>query len=418
MADEPAPDGDSPEVGPLEVVNATDQLLVKITVRPASGEEVEFRETVDAGDATTVTVPAGRIEIDLVFAVGPPGNRTLRLVNIESFTVVPQGASLSMDSAGWEGQPSPETSLPPARQACGRYYDDDGDGEWDRIVRRVFRLMAQTGAEYDDNADGEIDRIRERIIDRSGRNAGYRLDSDADGEWDYVLRREYEGPVITRQTIDEDGDGEADEVVTWSTDESTGARVTRTDTDNDGEPDRIEYRFPRAGTITVSEIDEDGDGRIDFREEQVYPHEKSFLVAAKRTDTDADGEWDTVVRYEYNEQNFATRTETDSNGDGSPDEIVTNVYEDSRLAEVRRDTDADGTADETEWYEYDGRYRTATYIDRDQDGEPEYTRRSSFDIVGNLTRVEVDSDGDGEPDEVELLSRACWDGYDANGPIF
>ena len=416
--EEQVPSGDSPEPAALEIVNATDQVLAKITVRPSGGDEIHFRETVDAGDATTLTVPAGRAEIDLVFAVGQPGSRRLRLVSIESFPVVPEGASLSVDSAGWDDLPSPEVSLPVTRPYCAWYYDDDGDGEWDRIERQVFRRRTTIGYEYDDNADGEIDRAEEIIRDGAGRNAGVRRDTDGDGEWDYIERRQYDGPVQTGTTIDEDGDGEIDEVVTRTTDEATGASVTETDTGNDGEPDRVEYRYPREGTISVFEIDEDGDGRIDVREEQVYPDEDSFLVAVTRTDADADGEWDTVIRYEYNDQNYQTRAETDSDGDGSPDEIVTNVYENSRLAEVRRDTDADGTADETEWYEYDGRYIVATHIDRDQDGEPEYTRRSSYDIVGNLTRIEVDSDGDGEPDEVERLSRACWDDYDETGPVF
>lgn len=410
--------GDSPQPASLEVVNATDHVLAKVTVRPSGGPAIVLRETVEAGGATTVTVPAGRAGIDLVFAVGQPGSRTLRLVNIDSFRIVPEGASLSLDSAAWDDLPSPETSLPVTRPYCARYYDDDGDGEWDRIERRVFRMNAQVGVEYDDDADDEIDRTEERIVDRNGRNVGVRRDADGDGEWDYIERRQYDGPVQIGTTIDEDGDGEPDQVVSWRTDESTGTRVTETDTDNDGEPDRIEYRYPREGTVSVYEIDEDGDGRIDVREEQVYPDEDSFLVAEKRTDADADGEWDTVIRYAYNNENNRTRVETDSNGDGSPDEIVTNVYDESRLVEVRRDTDADGTADETERYEYDGRYIVATRIDRDQDGEPEYTRRSSYDIVGNLTRIEVDSDGDGEPDEVERLSRACWDEYDENGPVF
>lgn len=209
--------------------------------------------------------------------------------------------------------------------------DHDGDGRVD--ARTAFRYARDAMFyEFDHDADGQVESTTRVSLPSAGR---YRVDEDADGDWDRVTTwrpagwgcrqavdvdlatgvetpddwRECRGLGVRRtfaryQTLD------GEETVTWVTHRRTrSGPATEKDVDMDGEPDHIVRSVSSACSTVIEEVDDGADGTIDayHRHEFVNGLAISSDFGESRTTFEYDARGNLVRRtHEEHGQSWAT----------------------------------------------------------------------------------------------------------------
>jgi hypothetical protein len=152
------------------------------------------------------------------------------------------------------------------------------------------------------------------------------------------------------------------------------------------------------GRLEGLAADRDGDGRVDTRAEMDGLHFKRVEI-----DRDGNGKAD---RWEYYaapaapvaaaspaappSRNELVRAE-EANGPQGDRVTRREFYERGVIARIEEDTDADGRIDTWDWYEGGALVR----MDLDLQGRGRADRRLLYGPHGDVTRVEVDTEGDG-----------------------
>ncbi|MEZ4434658.1 MAG: hypothetical protein R3F65_19825 [bacterium] len=172
-------------------------------------------------------------------------------------------------------------------------WDLDGDGVAEQIERRSYAAVD----------DGGVEEVRDE-------------DLDNDGQVDrrVVVRFDAAGRVVEEQR-DGDADGRFETVETWEYDEA-GALVEETAVSEREGARRV--RYDRSAELTVTEVDEDGDGDIDHRTALHTRLDGKRVL--KQEDNAADGVVDWQKRYVYDAAGRRVYDERDSNVDGRVDE--------------------------------------------------------------------------------------------------
>lgn len=153
------------------------------------------------------------------------------------------------------------------------------------------------------------------------------------------------------------------------------------------EPPLVPTYDPGTGRLTQLASDRSGDGRTD-----TWAHMDGTRLERIDIDRSGDGIPD---RFEYYTQSpdgqpWPERVEE---ANGSDDAITRReFYAQGALDRAEDDTNADGRVDKWEYYEQGRLVR----VDLDLEGRGAATRRLHYDRDGQVHRVEVDPDGDGQ----------------------
>jgi YD repeat-containing protein len=174
----------------------------------------------------------------------------------------------------------------------------------------------------------------------------------------------------------------------------------------------VNYRYDTRGKLTRELVDEDGDGTDDriIR----YTYDSDGRQVRREVDDDGDGAIDEVEAWQYDARGKLVRSTTDTGGDGSLERVWAWVYDGSgRLLRHTRDDNADGVDDYVETREYDSAghlVREAT-ADADNDGEDEvweYQYNDGGVMIRAQYLVHVDQDGVLDTIEVSRYQPSGW----------
>ncbi|MGE0256560.1 MAG: hypothetical protein AB7N54_09385 [Alphaproteobacteria bacterium] len=279
--------------------------------------------------------------------------------------------------------------------------DRGGDGSTD-IVRRETVTRDEAGrvtgisVAHDGNADG----VEETTVARSYAPP-QASDAHSIGPTDTRNLPQEELSTLARETItiDADGDGTPERTIITH-DPAQGVTAGPTigsepsmpigDTGVENRP----YSFHRnVDSVVLTDADENG--APERRETLAVtdipgsPNDRAYRVAQADLDTDGDGTFDRREQYEYDRE--ATFVRIDTEADGIAEELHIDRGGDGSVDIVRRDTDGDGWHD-VEVIDTDGDGRDDTWIHAGN--EADYARPQ---------RIERDTDGDGRIDTVETI---------------
>jgi hypothetical protein len=266
------------------------------------------------------------------------------------------------------------------------HFQADGDSDNDGIPNYLDTTFP---GRIDSNSDGIDDRFD---MDLDGVINMLDLDSDNDGIAD----------VVEAVGVDADGDGRIDNFTDTDNDglsqnvdgNNTGARVSGTglgviDLDGDSRPNTIDR-------------DSDGDGIPDVVEVN-GPDANNNAVIDGFVDANGDGLHDTYIN-----AGSLLRTGTDTNSDGRPNSYPNKNFDiDGRANPYDLDSDMDGIVDAIEAGFVDVDYNGFVDGTNGTDGWNNTIRANASlnllnsDGVGNPNYLDIDSDGDGIPDNVE-----------------
>lgn len=273
-------------------------------------------------------------------------------------------------------------------------FQADGDSDGDGILNY---LDTDFPGRIDTNADGVDDRFD---FDKDGKINMLDLDSDNDGVPDVVEQYgvDANGDGLIDNFSDSDGDGLSQNVDA----NNTGARISGAglgrididgdgnpnfldlDSDNDGIPDLIEAGGPDTnnnGIVDGAFVDVDGNGAHDS-----YLNAGALLRTG--ADGNSDGRADTYPNKNLDGDAKPNPYDIDSDGDGIVDVI------ESGLPDVNLDGQIDGAIGTNGW---------ATVVS----AMPAINLRNT-DGRGNPDYLDIDSDDDGIPDNIEGLPTAGY----------
>ncbi|TVZ56571.1 gliding motility-associated-like protein [Lutibacter sp. Hel_I_33_5] len=288
----------------------------------------------------------------------------------------------------------------------GNSADDDSDGDG-----------TPNYLDTDDDGDG-VD-TKDEDIDKD--NDPKDDDSDGDGIPDYLDTDDDGDGVDTKdEDVDKDGDPENDDsdgdgVPNYldTDDDGDGIDTKDEDIDKDGNP--TDDDSDGDGTPNYLDSDDDNDG-VDTKDEDVNNNGDN-----SDDDTDGDGipnyldtddDGDGVDTKDEDVNNNGDNSDDDTDGDGTPDYLDTDDDGDGvDTKDEDVDNDGDNSNDDTDG---DG---IPDYLDTDDDGDGIDTKDEDIDKDGDGTNddtdndgipdyldpdVDVDSDGDGVPDNVDI----------------
>ena len=152
--------------------------------------------------------------------------------------------------------------------------------------------------------------------------------------------------------------------------------------------------------VANSSVDTDGDGEPNEIDTYTYDTDGNQLTHSY--DTDGDGGPNRISTYTYDTDGNQLTHSYDTDGDGGPNEIYTSTYDtDGNQLTESRDTDADGEPNEiyTSTYDTDGN-QLATIYDYDTSGEPNVIHTATYDDNGNRLTFSSDNDADGMPNNI------------------
>ncbi|WP_201345620.1 hypothetical protein [Thiohalobacter sp. COW1] len=239
--------------------------------------------------------------------------------------------------------------------------DSNGDGVWDRIEVYEFsdsdHPRTRTGERIDTDADGDWNFIGAVILTAAGATSVYKHDSGADGAWDYIANYFYDDAgYATGLEEDNDGDGQVDRIARYDYDALGNLMKFADDTDADGVAERIdEYAYANASYprgVTGYTEDHDGDGVADEIDSYIYDAQGRRV--REEYDGNADGVLETVEFYIYDAAgNFIEESE-DRDADGDKDYILTRTYDANGMQLTEsQDFDGDGVVDRVYSWEYE-----------------------------------------------------------------
>ncbi|RZA01033.1 MAG: T9SS type A sorting domain-containing protein [Sphingobacteriaceae bacterium] len=273
-------------------------------------------------------------------------------------------------------------------------FQADGDSDADGIPNY---LDTNFPGRIDSNSDGVDDRFD---MDLDGIINMLDLDSDNDGIPDVVEAGgvDADGDGRIDNFADSDGDGLANSVDANSTGaNNSGNGLGAVDLDNDGRPNALDR-------------DSDGDGIPDVIE--VFgPDANNDAIIDGFVDTNGDGWHDS-----YTAANSLLRTGADTNNDGRADSYPNKNFDNDRRANPYDiDSDGDGIVDVIEAGFSDTNYNGFEDGVIGPDGwsntirsRPAPLSLLNSDAVGRPNYLDIDSDGDGIPDNIEGQSTAGY----------
>ena len=230
-----------------------------------------------------------------------------------------------------------------------------------------------------------------------------RSDSNGDTIADSIRTNTYSADELTKESAsDQNADGVIDSRGRTTFTESGARRSTSTDSDADGTADVVRLadlndndQVVRASVVTQGVV----------TEATLYTLDALGMPERKDFDRDGDGTFEDRTTYTYNEQGLEIRREIDNGIDGQIDLISTFTWYDNGVRRTStHDTDVDGNADS--YYVHDRRGRRTLY-ERDDDSNGTVDRRetTTYDDEARTTTTGVDTDADGNADEIRRLVR-------------
>ncbi len=191
-----------------------------------------------------------------------------------------------------------------------------------------------------------------------------------------------------------------------------GGRVLNVslDTNHDGRPDRVEH-YGVGNRVDRIDFDENFDGQYD-RFDSITTSGHSIL-------THYDANWnDLPERWVQRGSGGEVVSEwTDANEDLAP-EHYREFSPLGRLTEEGIDADGDGLYEEQRFYNVAWGDRQPAIVEHDRNADGLFESRQEYDRAGHVTRVMLDSDNDGERDQLQYLTldgRVYKEGHDRNG---
>jgi uncharacterized repeat protein (TIGR01451 family) len=288
------------------------------------------------------------------------------------------------------------------------YVDNNADGINDNFD--------PSGDSDNDGIPNFLDANFPGFVDANGDGVNDNFDADSDG-------------IPNHLDLDSDNDGIPDVVESFGVDANGDGRIDNyTDTDNDGLSQNVDGN--NTGTsnsgLGLGAIDTDGDGIPNYLDLDSDNDGIPDVIEAGGTDTnndgiidnysdtDGDGFSDTVDgdvgndTVAENAANALLRTGSDGNNDGRADSFpYKNMDADTKANPYDLDSDGDGIAD----------VREARFTDANNDGKVDGSVNArgwnttiaamgvlvlpNTDGVGNANYLDIDSDDDGIPDNIE-----------------
>lgn len=296
-------------------------------------------------------------------------------------------------------------------------FDDDGNqvsDVWD--VRDDGTTIVRTEWTYNDSGqveelqrdtdgDGSANERTTYSYDAQGHLV--RMDVDrtvGDGVIDSSEVYVYASGLLEREEL-LDSAGQVERVRSWTYDGDGNATQKSYDDDADGTPERIDrWTYDAEGRMQTEAVDEDADGTAE---------EARTFDDAGRVLTDEsyeDGVLDVRESFDYDaEGHLLTHRVTDQN-DALLSSVSYGYGEAGRLESVATDSDGDGQDESLTRYAYreDGRPLSIRTRAPWTNGEFVDEEVYIYDMPGNLTEVRTDADLNGSPDETTMFDYSCW----------
>ena len=300
--------------------------------------------------------------------------------------------------------------------ASATMYDDIGN-----VVRR----------EADYNGDGSLNYIEQINYDENGTKSVHSSTIDEFGIHSNTHTVVYNSQgKIVNETRDDDGDGVIDLAVVYSYDHlgsliltegqagdhnyTTANIYTYDDAGNplifersvDGVTVSIERRgYNEQGDVIFKNItqDNDGDGLADYTVAFEYEYDSFENLIRETYFYNTDGQKDTI--YEYDAQKNQTLKAIDFNGDVSRKELYLTEFDDHGNA-IKYQQQLGETVEIVIFTTYDDQDRnilSESYLYGDLSAGPSSTSKAVYDEHGTRISYELDSDGDGNADNIFLI---------------
>jgi len=255
-------------------------------------------------------------------------------------------------------------------------------------------FASKAGLSRDNDGDGSADFIFTYTYDDNGKRLTQSNDSNADGAADQIYTYTYDsdGNRLTEST-DNDADGAANSTTTYTYDDNGNRLSFSRDGDLDGIVDRIlTYTYDSYDNLLSYSVDDNGDGISDAINTYTYDSDGNML-----TDSFDDGAFQSINTYTYDSSGNQLTNSYDEGGEGTADEIDTYTYDTNGNMLTRSfDPFGDGTDEEIYTYTYDSNGNQLTYsIDANGDGTADEIRTYTYDISGNMLTESYDFNGDG-----------------------
>lgn len=232
-----------------------------------------------------------------------------------------------------------------------RSTDRDGDGSIESITTTTYtydennNILSKVSDFSDDG--GTTDYSLNFTYDESGNVTSESIDYQGDGEIDFVTTTTYDAAGNVIQEISGPTNGLQTRVVNNTYDEQGNLLQTVTDSDNDGEIDRIRtFSYDAAGNQIRSTSDFNADGVADTTFVSTYDEAGNLLSSA--SDFNGTGVLQDFFLYTYDAAGNRTSFSVDYEGDGTLENITTYTFDaaGNEVAEFA-DFGADGSIDST-----------------------------------------------------------------------
>jgi VCBS repeat-containing protein len=284
--------------------------------------------------------------------------------------------------------------------------DIDGDGDVD-IVRANYSTVTIHTNRGDTNGDGRPD-FAASTISTAGASSDVALgDLNADGRLDIVLAGQSGNLIELINTGDTNGNGLIDNfssrTVTGATGDFNSYGMAVADLNGDGRADIMQSAYS-AGPVTIRYNlgDTNGDGKLDYRVQQVEDAYDESTMGIATGDVDGDGRIDMLLSRWNGQNEVIYLNRGDSNNDGLNEfttiELPTGG---STMLAKLADIDGDGDLDAI-LPSYDGISSIKIAFnqgDLNGDGKPDFTIRTiSGAPVYSIGLAVGDADGDGDQD--------------------
>ena len=179
-----------------------------------------------------------------------------------------------------------------------------------------------------------------------------------------------------------------------------------TDSDGDGDIDTIIYAiYDAAGTWTESRYDNNADGTMDSISYYTYNSNGYYQVAEQ--DLDANGSIDKILYFSQSDNGKLSITEYDNDADGTIDTFNYYTCDDVNLPTIMKHYEGSGayggasTLVSTSYYTYDANCnQIQREDDNDADGQIDEITYNTYDEQCRLSVVKTDTDNDGDFESV------------------
>ena len=290
--------------------------------------------------------------------------------------------------------------------------DIDADGSSDEISTHTFNnaLGLAELIETDTDLDGVPDKSITMSFDNNGFLSGQNFDDEIDGIIDsrVTFDNDPRGNIL-RTATDREADNIDDYIVTATYNQDDLYLTRETDFQGDGIVDQTEtWSYSPSGQITEYAIDNDGDSinnRID-----TFSYDTADELVRRDNDYDADGFADYSLLYSYAtvNGNLERTSSIDTNGDGAFTRTDVHTWNatDTHIALVR-DFESDNTLDEESYWVRNAGDQL-TQFSRLDAGQLSREATYAYNAEKNLTRIDTDSDGDGNINQVLTYEYTDW----------